>query len=203
MTDTIPPRNDLKLPFAKYCLLLGLICLLWACERDQVEDLDGEYRELLLLQQADSSRRFEGGVRFGFPDGGAWGSSLPLELKLIPSADCNTMQIQHTPTQTTVFSATIYTYGLGQREIPAVLDSAGAFIRQTTIPEIDPHTVTWLSPAPDTTGYKLLTLWSKIDDLNLVARFMAVPHQVAIFHYTPSVGQLSGDIGKYYWIFYR
>lgn len=186
-----------------YSIALLLCCLLWGCERDRVEDLDGEYRELLLLQQADSSRRFEGGVRFGFPDGGALGTTLPFSLKMLQGTDHSTMQVQHIRTQMTVFSATIFPYAQGERLVPAVLDSAGSFIRQQTIPEVDPKTVTWLTTAPDTTGQALLSLWSKIDDLNLVARFVAVPHVAAIFHYSPSLGQVAGDVGKYYWVFYR
>ena len=186
-----------------YVIALLLSSLLWGCVQDDVEDIDGEYRELLLLQQADSSRRFEGGVRFGFPDGGTMGADLPFALKVIRATDHSMMQVQHIKTNTTIFSGTIFPYAQGERVVPAVLDSAGTFIRQQTIPEVDPKTVTWLTTPPDTTGQALLSLWSKIDDLNLVARFMAVPHVKAIFHYSPSEGHMAGDVGKYYWVFYR
>jgi hypothetical protein len=186
-----------------YFLLFCLSSLFWACEPDDVVSLDGEYRELLLLQQADSSGRFEGGVRFGFPDGGAMGDEMPLSMKMLPNADFTTMRVQHISTQTTVFSATIYGYTTGVREIPATLDSAGTFIRQSGHSEIDPRTVTWLTPAPDTTGQTLLWLWSEISDLNMVARFVDQPHFVAAFHYAPALTPTGGDLGKYYWIFYR
>ncbi len=193
----------MKCVFPYSIVLLLSCCLWWGCEQDPVEDLDGEYRELLLLQQADSSRRFEGGIRIGFPDGGSLDTELPFTLKMVHGTDYSTMNMEHTRTQTTVFSGSVHVYTQGERLVPAVLDSAEAFIRQQTIREIDPNTVTWLTSAPDTTGQALLSLWSKIDDLNLVARFMAVPHLVAIFHYSPSLGQVAGDEGKYYWVFYR
>jgi hypothetical protein len=187
----------------QYTLFLALACLFWACEGESPEDLDGEYRELMLLQQADSSGVFEGGVRFGFPDGGAMNADIPLSMKMLPNSDFTTMRVQHLPTQTTIFSATIYGYTTGMREIPATLDSASTFIRQSSQTEIDPSTVTWLSPAPDTTGQTLLRLWSAFSDLNLVARYLDQPHFVAAFHYVPTLSPGLGDAGKYYWIFYR
>jgi hypothetical protein len=185
-----------------YFFLVALTALLYGCETGEVTSPDTQYRELLLLQQSDSTRELEGGVRYGFPDGGDLGESLPVSLKMMIGPDFNTMRVQHIATQTVVFSGTIYPYASGQRMVPAVLDSASTFIRQNSLPMIDPATVTWLTPMPDSTGEILGGLWTKIDDLKLVERFINGPHLTGVFHYDPSISS-ADDAGKYYWLFYR